>query len=286
MGMAAVLRAVGRAAARLVYPPRCPFCDAVLGTLAECPACAADEHALRRPMPRLAAGDWVVTGLVGGAAVYQYEGVVRDAVLRMKFSGRACYAPLLAAQMAALLFGCTFSRRSGIMLAEKLPPAALGYSCVVSAPSSGRHACDPAGLLARELAGMLGLPYLAGALYKTCETPPQKQLDRFDRLYNLVGVIAVRPGSLPENSRVLLVDDVITTGGTVLSCAVALRKAGADEVFAACLAATEPGRHKTPRPAENEEQEQVKNKKTGLPAGAVPSGSLRTRPFAGLLKDD
>lgn len=248
-----VLRAVGRAAAQFVYPPRCPFCDGVLGTLTECPACAAAEQNLRRLVPRLAAGDWMLAGLAGGAAAYQYEGAVRDAVLRMKYSGRACYAPLLAAHMAALLFGCTFFCRSGIMLAENIPPAALGYDCVVCAPSSGRHACDPAGLLARELAGTLGLPYLAGALCKTHKTPQQKQLDRFDRLYNLAGAVMVRPGSLPENSRVLLVDDVVTTGGTLSACAGALLKAGAGEVFAVCLAATEPDRHKNAEAAENEE---------------------------------
>lgn len=239
-----ILRAAGRAAAGLVYPPRCPFCDAVLGSLAECPACAEEEQSLRRPVPRLADGDWMLAGLAGGAAAYRYEGAVRSAVLRMKFSGRACYAPLLAARMAALLFGCTFCRRSGIMLAENLMPAALEYDCVVSAPSSGRHPCDPAGLLARELAGMLGLPYLPGILYKKHKTPQQKQLDRLDRLYNLAGAVGVRPGRLPENSRVLLVDDVVTTGGTLSACAAALLKAGAGGVFAVCLAATEPDRPK------------------------------------------
>lgn len=244
MRKAAVLRAAGRAAVGLVYPPRCPFCDTVLGTLAECPACAGEEQGLRRPVPRLAPEDWTLAGLAGGAAAYRYEGAVRAAVLRMKFFGRACYAPLLAARMAALLFGCTFSHKSGIMLAENPMPAALGYDCVVSAPSSGRHACDPAGLLARELAGMLGLPCLPGILYKKRKTPQQKQLDRSGRLYNLVGAMGVRPGSLPENSRVLLVDDVVTTGGTLSACAAALLKAGAGEVFAVCLAATGPDRPK------------------------------------------
>ena len=140
------------------------------------------------------------------------------------------------------------------MLAENLMPAALEFDCVLSAPSSGRHACDPAGLLARELAGMLGLLYLPGILYKKHETPQQKQLDRVGRLYNLAGAVGVRPGGLPENSRVLLVDDVVTTGGTLSACAAALAKAGAGGVFAVCLAATEPDRTKSGEMSDNSEE--------------------------------
>lgn len=236
----AVPRAVGKAALGLIYPPRCPFCDEVLGQLEECPACAAAEQALRRPAPRLAGGDWMLAGLSGGAAVYRYEGAVRAAVLRLKFGGRACYAPALARRMAAALFGCTFSRRGGIILPEALPPAALEYDLVLPVPPGGTRAYNPPGLLARELAGLLGLPFAPKALYKARATMPQEGLGREERLTNLIGAFAVRSEHLPENSRVLLVDDVVTTGGTLTACAAALRRAGAGEVFAVCLAATPP----------------------------------------------
>lgn len=253
MNRAVLLRAVGGAALGLIYPPRCPFCDEVLGQRKACPACAAAERALRRPAPRLAGSDWMLAGLAGGAAAYRYEGAVRAGVLRLKFRGRACYAPALARRMANALFGCTFSHRGGIILPEALPPAALEYDLVLPVPPSGARAYNPPGLLARELARLLGLPFAPKALYKARATLPQEGLGREQRLTNLIGAFAVRPGCLPENSRVLLVDDVVTTGATLTACAAALRKAGAGEVFAACLAATPPPEQAAGRAGEREQ---------------------------------
>lgn len=230
----------GRAALGLLYPKRCPFCDEVLGQLAACPACEAAERALRRSVPRLAGGEHLLAGLAGGAAAYRYEGAVRQAVLRMKSGARACYAPQLGAAMAEQLFGCRRTGGEWPAAAGTRPPAALEYDCVVPVPPSGRRPYNPPGLLAKELAAALGLPLAADALYKKRQTARQESLDRAGRLGNLAGAFAVRPGRLAENSRVLLVDDVVTTGATLTACAAALRKAGAAEVFAVCLAATPP----------------------------------------------
>lgn len=228
-----------RAALGLLYPSRCPFCDEVLGLLAVCPACLTAERALRRSVPRLAAGDHMLAGLAGGAAAYTYRGVVQNAVLRMKSGTRACYAARLGAAMAEQVFGwCQNGPRASP--AGGPLPAALEYDCVVPVPPSGRRPYNPPRLLARELADALDLPLIANALYKKLETPRQESLGRAARLFNLAGAFAVRPGRLAEGSRVLLVDDVVTTGATLSACAAALSKAGVAEVFAVCLAATPP----------------------------------------------
>ena len=233
--------ALGRAAVGLVYPRRCPFCDEVLGQRTACPNCGPKQAALRRPVPRLAESDHLLAGLCGAAAVYEYDGVVQEAILRLKSGGRACYAPLLGAVMAEQLFGCSYAEKGGIIRVRSAPPAALEYGCVVPVPSGSRlRGYNPPGLLAGELASALGLPLIADALIKTRATPRQESLGREGRLLNLAGAFEVRPGRLAENSRVLLVDDVVTTGATLSSCAAALLKAGAGEVFGACLAATPP----------------------------------------------
>lgn len=229
----------GRAALGLLYPRRCPFCDEVLGQLAACPACAEAERALRRTVPRLAGDEHLLAGLAGGAAAYRYEGIVRDAVLRMKSGARACYGPQLGAAMAEQIFGCR-QKGEGPAAAGTRPPAALEYDCVIPVPASGGRPYNPPELLAKELAAALNLPLMTDALYKRRQTARQESLDRAGRLCNLAGAFAVRPGRLAENSRVLLVDDVVTTGATLTACAAALRKAGAAEVFAVCLAATPP----------------------------------------------
>ena len=101
--------------------------------------------------------------------------------------------------------------------------------------------------LARRLGRVLGVP-AASPLRTTRPMRPQKTLDRAARLENTRGAYACRPGTDLSGMRVLLVDDVITTGATVSACALALLQAGAVSVFAVSVAA-DPPPSPQPRPA-------------------------------------
>ena len=79
----------------------------------------------------------------------------------------------------------------------------------------------------------------APPLYSTKPLQPQKELTRAERLANKKDAYACRPGTDLSGKRVLLVDDIITTGATVSACALALQQAGAYEITAAAVAATE-----------------------------------------------
>ena len=93
-------------------------------------------------------------------------------------------------------------------------------------------------LLARRLGILMQTPVLA-PLYSTKPLQPQKELTRAERLANKKDAYACRPGTDLSGKRVLLVDDIITTGATVSACALALQQAGAYEITAAAVAATE-----------------------------------------------
>lgn len=93
-------------------------------------------------------------------------------------------------------------------------------------------------LLARRLGVLMQLPVMT-PLYSTKPLQPQKALTRAERLANKKDAYACRPGTDLTGKRVLLVDDIITTGATVSACALALLQAGAVEVTAAAVAATE-----------------------------------------------
>ncbi|MCC8167187.1 MAG: ComF family protein, partial [Planctomycetes bacterium] len=84
-------------------------------------------------------------------------------------------------------------------------------------------------LLARTVAADAGLPLETGVLVRIRETEPQMYLRREARLVNLIGAFDCRRSL--AGKRVLLVDDVMTTGATMAACAEALREAGAARVY-------------------------------------------------------
>jgi ComF family protein len=115
-------------------------------------------------------------------------------------------------------------------LRERLEREQAGpFDRVVPVPGDPkrRREFQPAAELARALAGRLGLKLESGNLVKVRSTPAQAGLRREQRLRNLRGVFRLeRPREL-KKTRVLLVDDVFTTGSTLRACARELVRAGA-----------------------------------------------------------
>jgi ComF family protein len=100
---------------------------------------------------------------------------------------------------------------------------------------------NQADLIARPLARRLGVKLRPDVLVRTRPRPPQLVLSRTERWKSVGGAYATREGVRVDKLRVLLVDDVMTTGATLDSCARALRKAGAAEVFGLTVARLVPG---------------------------------------------
>ena len=94
---------------------------------------------------------------------------------------------------------------------------------------------NQAELLALSLRRLTGLP-VVNALQRTRYTTTQTQFDRNERMENLRGAFRLRRGSNVQDLRMLLVDDVLTTGSTLSECAKVLKKAGAISVHAATAA--------------------------------------------------
>jgi competence protein ComFC len=91
-------------------------------------------------------------------------------------------------------------------------------------------------LVAKPLARRLGLPYRAVLLVRTRPRPDKQVLSLAERWESVRGAFATRPGSQVDKLRVLLVDDVLTTGATLDACAKALREAGAKSVIGLTVA--------------------------------------------------
>ena len=219
-------RTAGQRLLDLIFPPKCVFC----GRLAADGLCAACESVL--PWTGAQASR---TGADFGvcAAPLWYEGAVRDSLLRYKFSGRACYAETYG----RLLAGCAAAELSGRFDTVTWVP--------VSRKRMRQRGYDQAELLARAMC-RLWAEEPVRLLQKTLDNPAQSGLSSAEaRRANVLGVYeAVSPAAL-AGKRVLLVDDILTTGSTLGECARVLRLAGAAEVVCAALAAGREARAST-----------------------------------------
>lgn len=143
-------------------------------------------------------------------AAFLFDGPARRAVHRLKFSGWRSVAQALGEAMAEV--------------------ADLRADVVTWVPLSRRRRSargfDQARALARVVAPALGLP-IAPLLRRTGEAPPQARRGGEERRRVMRGMFAARGRAI---GRVLLVDDVLTTGATANACAEVLLGAGADEV--------------------------------------------------------
>lgn len=155
-------------------------------------------------------------------AVFSYEGVIRRAILQMKFNNKGRYAKIFARYLVFLA-----QRESIEFDAVCYPP--------MSAKSRKARFYNQSQLLARYFCDILDKDdCLCDALVKIKETERQEQLSKQERKSNLVGAYKINPKANVAGKRVLVIDDVKTTGATLNECAKVLKRAGAVNVV--CLA--------------------------------------------------
>lgn len=207
----------------LFFPPKCAFCGRV-GVRGVCGACAKTLPYAQNPLH-------VGAGYGRCAAPLRYEGKVREALLRFKFHG---------AQSAAGAFGALLAQ----CVAEEL---AGEFDLVTYAPVSAKRkrarGYDQTYLIARETAKHWDTRP-AALLRKVRDNPPQSSLGAEARRANVLGAYEAANAERIANARVLLIDDILTTGSTLSECARVLRGAGARSVVCACVAAASVEGHK------------------------------------------
>ena len=205
----------------IVFPPRCAACDRA-GAWPLCAGCTRSVGVISPPWcdrcgrpweePVPSCGDCPPGPVDRARAPFLYDGPIADAIKAMKFAGVHGLASHLAAAMAEV--------------APELHADAVTW-VPLSRRRRARRGFDQAELLARAVATLLDLP-ASRLLARTRDARSQARRSGADRRAALRGAFrAVRP-RVPQ--RVLLVDDVLTTGSTAAACAAELKSVGARDV--------------------------------------------------------
>lgn len=202
-----------------LFPRKCILCREILPK-DETDLC----HACRVDQPEYRYGKKKVTHVSDLTAVWMYEGLARESLLRYKFGRARHYAQ-------------AYGRLLAMRVQRDLPEFDVITWVPVSRKRLRKRGYDQVELLAKAVSPELGVP---------CE----KLLDKFrdnqansslktpaERRANVLGVYRpVDPGVI-RGKRVLLLDDILTTGATASECARVLLTAGAEEVLFAAVAA-------------------------------------------------
>ena len=219
-----ILNAVGE----LLFPRKCVLCGALLEK-EETDLC----RRCRVEAPECAVYSTKFSFLDSWTAVWYYEDPVRGSVLRYKFSSARHYADC-------------YGRMLAMRLLERFPE---GFDCLTWVPISRlrkfRRGYDQVELLARAVGRELGMEPVR-LLQKIRNNPHQSGISgQAERRANVLGVYRLKASADVENKKILLLDDVITTGATAGECARVLLTGGASEVhFGAVAAARHHGKTK------------------------------------------
>jgi len=229
----------------VLYPQACAVCGASVERRADAPACAAcwsktrlfwaktllcwkcgapgrgDVAEKNRMSVRCHRCDG--ESFTAARAIGVYEGALRAAVLKLKRE------PFVATRLAGLLFEA--GKRFPLDSATRILPVPLARE------RERERGFNQSAVLARTLAARRKLPFDEWSLIRaTHATHHRAGMDKQGRRETVENAFAVQRPRLIEGERILLVDDVLTTGATVSSCADALLAAGAQEVYVLTVA--------------------------------------------------
>ena len=248
------LRGALDAVVSVLLPAPCRICGRTLATASAipiCTSCFASIEPIVEPMCQCCGRPFEVAPQSQMPASSQLCRLCRSNLYA--FDRARCFAQYNDALSGAiLLLKYEEVTRLGTWFAEKLAnlfssagddaPLDLIVPVPLHPDRRRERGYNQAELIARPLARRLGLRLDAKLLVRAKPRPAQLVLSRSEHWKSVRGAYATRPGVRVDNLRILLVDDVMTTGATLDACSRVLKKAGASSVFGVAVARVAPGR--------------------------------------------
>lgn len=225
----------------LLFPLRCGFCSEIIPCIQAtryplCEKCLSKikfigQNACAYCGKELNDGEKNICKYCKGARYYEkvisvceYSGLAREKILEFKFMGKKELYKVFS-----------------ILIIEKLKMTNFrNFDIIISVPihssKLAERGYNQSELIAREIAKYFGLPVSSSNLIKDKQTESQSLLDKTKRIMNVLDSFRVQDKREIKGKKVLLVDDIITTGATVNECSKVLKQAGGLEVYVVTIA--------------------------------------------------
>ena len=205
----------------LFFPERCPYCSSLVeATHIACKTCYDEIRRRHIPIPSGARGFRCISTFV-------YDGRVRRMILRLKYHDRTQYIPqvaeLLAKDIQSIYSGEEFDFITAVPMYKK---------------ELKKRGYNQSALLAKELGKRLDLPYL-DTIDKIKRTKKQHHLKYKERKTNLNGAFKLIDKDAVKDKRILIIDDIITSGCTLGKCCKVLSRAKPRLICCATIASAQ-----------------------------------------------
>lgn len=249
MSLKSIVRIIKDISVDVLFPPVCPVCDepVLVGTKGKtCDRCRDKIRTVSEPVcfkcgRPIASVEAEYCDLCSehdyhfkkNMAVFVYGDEAKRLILNLKYKGRQ---DLAAFFIDALML--KYKEKLEIINADAIIPIPIHKNRLK------QRGYNQSALLADELSERTGIPVLESLLLRTKETTAQKQLGSMGRLLNLCDAFEVNTSVLNKIktrinlNRIILVDDIYTTGSTIESCSIVLSKCGIKEIYSLSMCIT------------------------------------------------
>ena len=206
---------------QLIFPPKCIFCDSLLKIGSKRYICDNCYHEIPFNYTEINSRGYVDKII----AACSYTGIIRKALIKFKFNDRPGFYRTLA-QLFVETTGL-YDRRDE-------------FDVIVGIPLHKKRKSDrgynQAQLLAKEISKKTGIADWSAILERPVYTEAQSLLNRDKRQKNIKGAFRVLDPKMISGKKVLIIDDIVTTGSTLNECGIILKMCGATYVEAGVIA--------------------------------------------------
>ncbi len=207
----------------LLFPPRCIFCRSIINIENRTDVCdlCYKKIPFANKIIRPEAGQYFDRAI----CVCEYSGIIKEAIIRYKFFNKQYYHKAFALLLAGKIRKMTTDSNFDIIISVPLHRSKLalrGYNQSL--------------LISKTVSKEIGLEEKSYTLSRIKQTESQSTLPKSERLSNVGNAFKVLKPHEINGKKILLVDDVLTTGNTLSECSRVLKESGAVEVVAAVIA--------------------------------------------------